>query len=193
MVGPGFVSSRPFSGNIGYSPQVCSGTVMACIEHGEREWVGWGGKKVMGYTMASHTAFKCFSLRLSGNRTWVGLDNMYVPLFALWKIGLWCWFGSAVCFVSDTVFSRKHRKENTSSEAAPSSLARRLSSSPFRELAQWIKNDSEKTTGLEIDVSVLNLLCLLTLQSNGLTPLIKERKYVPHVGANEPFTKSFRS
>lgn len=105
---------------------------------------GMGGQKVMGYTIASHTAFKRFSLRHSRNRTWVGLDNMYVLLFALWKIGLWCWFCSGVCFVSDTVFSRKHRKENTLSEAAPSSLARRLSSSPFREQAQWIKNDTAR-------------------------------------------------
>lgn len=37
-------------------------------------------------------------------------------------------------------------------------------------------------------MSVLNLLCLITLQSNGLNPLIKEKKYVPDLGANEPFT-----
>lgn len=82
---------------------------------------------------------------------------MYILLFALWKIGLWCRFCSPVCFVSDAVFSQKHRKENTSSELAPFSLARKQGSYPFRVLTQWIKNEKESKQRLEIDVSVPNL------------------------------------
>lgn len=55
-------------------------TVMARIEHaGEAgNEGGEGGEKVMGCTIASHTAFKCFSPTHSRNGKWGGLDNMYL-------------------------------------------------------------------------------------------------------------------
>lgn len=99
---------------------------------------------------------------------------MYVLFFALWKIGLW--FGSPVRFVSDTVFSHKYHKENTSSEPALFSLARKQGSSPFRALRQRINNVMEgKQQRLKIDVSASNISCLLTPGAN-FFPSLNQRE-----------------
>lgn len=86
-------------------------TVMVCIEVvWEAGNEGGGGEKVIGCTIASHTAFKCFSPTHS--RKWKVRSAgqyvlMYVLFYALWKIGLWCRFYSPALFVSDTFFSQK--------------------------------------------------------------------------------------
>ena len=119
-------------------------TVMVCIEVvWEAGNGGGGGEKVIGCTIASHTAFNCFSPTHS--RKWKVRSAgqyvlMYVLLYALWKIGLWCRFYSPL-FVSDTFFAQKNTtKKIHHPKPALFSLARRQGSSPYRALPErWGK------------------------------------------------------
>lgn len=93
--------------------------------HGVREWGRRAGEKVMGYTIASHTTFKCFSLRHSGNWAWAGLDNVSLCVSCSLHCGkLNCGAIMALCcaFVNDS-FLRNTQQGNTSTGPAAFSLA----------------------------------------------------------------------
>lgn len=93
--------------------------------HGVREWGRRAGEKVMAYTIASHTTFKCFSLRHSGNWARAGLDNVSLCVSCSLHCGkLNCGAIIALCcaFVSDS-FLRKTQQGNTSTGPAAFSLA----------------------------------------------------------------------
>lgn len=92
-------------------------TVMVCIEVvWEAGNEGGGGEKVIGCTIASHTAFKCFSPTVSRV-----LDNMSLCMSCSTHCGkLDCDADSTLQrYLSVTHFSlKKHHKENTSSETS---------------------------------------------------------------------------